>query len=81
MDYFAGSAGTTSGAGAGVTSAAGATGTTTSGAGVAGTTTSAAGAGGTTTSTAGASSFFEQAVKAIANRDASSRDFVMMIFQ
>ena len=76
LDYFAGSAAGAAGA-AGAASAAGAAGA----AGAA----SAAGAAGAA-SIAGVvvivvSSFFEQAVKAIANRDASSRDFVMIIFQ
>jgi hypothetical protein len=78
LDYFAGAAAGAVASAAGADAAASAAGA----AGAAGA--SAAGAdaaGGVTTSTAGASSFLLQAVKAIANRDAISRVFVMIVFQ
>ena len=82
LNYFAGAA---SAAGADAGAAASAAGAVASAAGAAGAAgASAAGAdaaGGVTTSTAGASSFLLQAVKAIANRDAISRVFVMIVFQ
>lgn len=80
MDYLAAGA---SAAGAAGASVAGAAGASAAGA-AAGASGAAAGAAGASTAGAGAgaaSSFLLHAVKAIANRDAISRDFVMIIFQ
>jgi hypothetical protein len=75
-------------AGAAGASAAGAAGASAAGADAAGASAGAAGAaagasaaGGVVVSGAGASSFLLQAVRAIANRDAISRVFVMIVFQ
>ncbi|WP_293775415.1 hypothetical protein [uncultured Oxalicibacterium sp.] len=81
-NYFAGAAGVSAAGAAGASvagaagaSAAGAAGVSAAGAGAAA---GASAAGGVTTSTLGASSFLLQAVKAIANREAISRDLVMI---